>query len=94
MRSFGKDKPELLSFTIGTQKKVYSIPLAASMPAVKILELNEAYEQGELAAAKGQYKLLKDYIGDIADTLTAKDINEIFDAWGKESESQGADVGE
>lgn len=94
MRKFGKDKPELMNFTLGDSKKVYSIPLAASMPATLILEMQKAYKEGEVEAFEFQIKLLKKYIGDAADELTAGEVRDIFDAWAEDSKEQGAEVGE
>lgn len=94
MRKFGKDKPELMSFTLGNSKKVYTIPLAASMPATLILEMQKAYKGGDVAAFEFQLNLLKKYIGEAADELTAGDVRDIFDAWTEDSKEQGAEVGE
>lgn len=94
MRKFGKDKPELMSFNLGNSKKVYNIPLAASMPATLILKMQEAYKEGEAAAFAFQLDLLKKYIGDAADNLTAGDVRDIFNAWAADSAEQGAEPGE
>lgn len=94
MRKFGIDKPELMAFTIGESEKVHKIPLSASMPAEELLELQEAYNEGDAAALRYQLKLLRKYMGDAADKLTAGDMKEIFDAWAEESTQQGAEPGE
>lgn len=95
MRKFGKDKPELMAFTLGDSEKVYTIPLAASMPATLILEMQESYKGGNEAAFKFQLELLRKYIGDEAvDQLTAQDVRDIIDAWADESSKQGATPGE
>lgn len=94
MRRFGTDKPELMPFNIGESKKVYKMPLAASMPASTILRLQKSYQQGEAEAFEAQIEILRTYIGDIVDTLTAGDIRDIFDAWREESADQGAEPGE
>lgn len=94
MRKFGTDKPDLLQFQLGDSDKVYTIPLAASMPANELIEMGEV-ENNNTEAFKFQYRLLKKYIGDAADTLTAGDVRDIFQAWREASEGeQGADVGE
>lgn len=94
MRKFGKDKPELMSFTFGDSKKVYNIPLAASVPAPIILEMNEEYKKGDMEAFAWQVKFLRKYVGDLVDEMTTGDIKDIFDAWMMESSGQGAEVGE
>lgn len=94
MRKFGKDKPELMSFTFGSSKKVYNIPLAASVPAPIILEMNEEYKKGDMEAFAWQVKFLRKYVGDLVDEMTTGDIKDIFDAWMLESSGQGAEVGE
>ena len=94
MRKFGKDKPELMAFTIGDSKKVHKIPLAASMPATTMMELSEAQKEGEAATLRYQLELLERYIGDVAGKLTAGDVRDIFNAWVEESMNQGAEPGE
>lgn len=94
MRKFGKDKPELMSFTFGSSNKVYNIPLAASVPAPIILEMNEEYKKGDMEAFAWQVKFLRKYVGDLVDKMTTGDIKDIFDAWMVESSGQGAEVGE
>lgn len=94
MRQFGKDKPELMSFKLGDSEKVYTIPLAASMPATQILCMQKAYKEGDAAALEFQIEMLRKYIGDIADDLTAGDVRDIINAWGVESSKQGAEPGE
>ena len=93
MRKFGKDKPELMAFKIGDSEKVYTIPLAASMPAGILIEMSEESEN-DTEAFKFQYNLLRRYMGEDADNLTASDIRNIIEAWYEESEKQGAEVGE
>ena len=94
MRKFGTDKPEFMAFTLGDAKKVYKIPLAASMPADAILKLQEAYNEGAAAAFRYQLDLLRKYMGDAVEKLTAGDISDIYKAWEEESGTQGAEPGE
>ena len=94
MRKFGTDKPEFMAFTLGDAKKVYKMPLAASMPADAILGLQEAYNAGSAEAFRYQIELLRKYIGDAAGKLTAGDIGDIFRAWEEESAGQGAEAEE
>ena len=93
MRKYGTDKPELMKFQIGDSDKVYTLPLAASMPASVLIEMSEAGEN-DAKAFEFQYKLLKRYIGEAAEKLTAGDIRDTMNAWYKESTDQGAEVGE
>lgn len=93
MRKFGIDKPELMKFQIGDSDKVYTMPLAASMPASVLIEMSEVADD-ESKVFKFQFELLKRYISEAADSLTAGDIRDIMNAWYKESADQGAEVGE
>lgn len=99
MRKFGNDAPEFMSFTLGhTGKKVYKMPLAASMPmtiAVRFSEIAALPEdQQGVESIKFQLEVLRRYVGDAADDLTASQVAEIFEAWGEESSEQGASLGE
>lgn len=93
MRKFGTDKPELLEFQLGDSDKVHSIPLAGSMPADDLIRMSEV-EDNDTEAFKLEYELLRKYIGDAADNLTAGDVLAIFRAWREESDKQGAEPGE
>ena len=94
MRQFGKDKPELMSFKLGDSEKVYTMPLAASMPATLILQMQKSYKADDATAFEFQIEMLRKYIGDVVDELTAGDVRDIINAWGIESSKQGAEVGE
>lgn len=94
MRKFGVDKPELMKFMLGDDEEVYTIPLAASMPASLILEMSDASRNGDEALFRCQVEMLRRYIGDAVDKLTAGDIRDILKAWQEESTGQGAEVGE
>ena len=93
MRKFGTDKPEVMEFQIGDSDKVYTIPLAASMPAPVLIKMADLADN-DTEAFKFQYELLKKYMGDAADDLTATEIRDIINAWYEESEKNGADPGE
>ena len=93
MRKFGKDKPELMAFQIGDSEKVYTIPLAASMPASVLIEMGKVTND-ETKLFEYQYGILRRYIGEAADELTAGDVRDIMNAWYEESAKQGAEVGE
>lgn len=93
MRKFGKDKPDLMEFQIGDSDKVYALPLAASLPAPMLIEMSECSDD-DTEAFKFQYRMLKKYMGEDVENLTAGDIRDIINEWYKESEKQGADAGE
>lgn len=94
MRKFGTDKPEVMSFQLGDDKKIYKMPLAASLPVSKLLEMEDVSKKNDYAILRFQIELLREHIGDVVDTLTSKDIADIFNAWNEESGLQGADTGE
>lgn len=94
MRKFGTDAPQFMEFTLGGSEKVYSIPLAASMPMDTLIELQEAAAKGGPESLRFQMELLRRYIGDAADTLTAGAMTEIYSAWNEESAKTGATLGE
>ena len=99
MRKFGTDTPEFMTFTLGNSKKVYKLPLAASMPisvAVQFSEIAAISDEDmqNAASSKLQLDILRRYIGDAADDLTAAQVAEIFEAWAEESNKQGATPGE
>ena len=93
MRKFGTDRPELMEFQLGDSDKIYAIPLAASMPAKTLVEMSELGNDDE-KIFKFQFDLIKRYVGEAADELTAGDVRDIMNAWYKESAGQGAEVGE
>ena len=94
MRNFGNDRPEYFPFTLFEGKKVYKIPLATSIPAQELIDMQDAYAKGDEEAFKAQMEFLRKYIGDMADKLTAGDVREIIEAWGKASQEDGAEPGE
>lgn len=94
MRKFGKDAPEFMAFTLGDDETVHQLPLAASLPMETLIELQEASEKDGTAALRYQMGLLRRYIGDAADGLTASDVAAIYQAWTEESAEVGAEAGE
>jgi len=94
MRKFGTDAPEFLEFQLGEGDEIYRLPLAASMPMEKMVGLQEAVNKGQAESLRYQLDLLRGYIGDAADALTAGDMTAIFTAWSEESAKQGATPGE
>lgn len=94
MRKFGNDAPQFMAFTLGDGEEVYKVPLAASMPMDTLLELYDASDEGGTRALKFQVELLRRYIGDAVDALTAGDVSAIYAAWNEESAKSGAEAGE
>ena len=94
MRKFGTDAPKFMSFTLGDDDTVYRLPLAASMPMDVLIELGEAAGKGGTESLRYQVDLLRRYIGDAADALTAGDVSAIYSAWNEESALSGAEAGE
>lgn len=92
MRKFGKDAPELFSFQIQGDKKVYKIPLAASLP-YSILRKMQLHSNDE-SEFDVQVEMLRKYMGDVVDELDTITLSDILKAWGKASSDQGAEVGE
>lgn len=83
-------------FKFDNSEKVYSLPLMTSLPLVKLRNLTAiaAMPDGadkELAAVDMQLDLLREYMGDDAETLTATQVQAIFAAW---QEAGGAELGE
>lgn len=94
MRKFGTDAPQVMAFTLGDSKEVYELPLAASMPMSVLLEMGQAASKGDNEILQYQFDLLRRYIGERADTLTAGEVRDIYAAWNEESTNQGAQPGE
>ena len=86
MRKFGTDAPEFFTFLVGDSDKVYKIPLAASMPMKVLLNMGGSFES--------QVEMLRIYMGDAVDDLTASTLSDILKAWSDESRGVGASVGE
>jgi len=94
MRTFGTDSPRFMAFKLAGDKTTYKIPLAASMPMSELLELSDAAAKGGAHVLRAQLDLLRKYIGDRADTLTASEVAEVFTAWNEDSADEGASVPE
>lgn len=92
MRSFGNDAPEFFCFQIAGDKKVYKIPLSASMPYSVLKKMKDAAGGDEQFEA--QVEMLRRYIGDVVDDLDAMTLSDILQAWAEASKGQGAEVGE
>ena len=89
MRSFSNDAPEFFVFKIEGSKKIYKIPVAASLNNKQLVELQEASED----YAK-QLDWLRQFIGSAADELTPKTTTDILQAWAQASRDSGASPGE
>ena len=92
MRSFGKDAPEFFCFQITGDKKVYKVPLAASMPYSLLKKMQKA--GGDEEKFDAQVEMLRKYMGDAVDELDAMTLGNILKAWAEASNKQGAEVGE
>ena len=92
MRKFGKNETEYFEFQLEGSDKVYKIPLAAHMPYKTLQELSRKADTDERFDV--QVEMLRKYMGDTVDELTAGTLSDILSAWGTESMSAGASVGE
>lgn len=98
-RAFGTDAPEFFEFSIGKSKKVYRLPLAASLPATCALAFADiaAEEDGARQEKLGQeliLSLLDKYCPGASSELTISALGEVLTAWIDASSSQGATLGE
>ncbi|MDO4527433.1 MAG: hypothetical protein Q4C03_01450 [bacterium] len=92
MRRFGQEKKEYFEFQLEGSDVVYKIPLAASMPVSLLLSMRDGDAEGK--GFEAQLEMLRKYMGNAVDTLTATMASDILRAWGEESSEQGASVGE
>lgn len=92
MRRFGQEKKEYFEFQIEGSDVIYKIPLAASMPVSTLLSMRDGDAEGK--GFEAQMEMLRKYMGDGVDQLTATMASDILKAWGEESREQGASVGE
>ena len=99
MRTFGKDTPEFFVFQIEGDGTTYKLPLISSLPFEKALEFAEiATIQDEAVsnfeAMKLQHRLVREYMGEAADSLSTAKLVEIFEAWMAATADTGATAGE
>lgn len=94
MRRFGEEAQAHLTFQLRGSDTVYQIPLAASMPVSVLLSMQEADNIGGDSGFRAQVEMLRKYMGDVVDDLTAGTLGDILKAWAQESKAQGASVGE
>ena len=94
MRKFGTDSPVFFEFGLVGSDETYRLPLVAHLPLSTLAELKEAAEYGGSKLMSFQVELLRRYIGDVAGTLSAGTVGEIYSAWNEESAKAGASAGE
>lgn len=92
MRTFGKRIIKYFEFQLEDDEQIYRIPLAASLPYGLLNEMSEAAGTSDRFTA--QVKMLREYMGDVVDTLPVGTLSGILQAWGEESTRTGATVGE
>lgn len=93
MRTFGeKSRIQYFEFKLEGDDKIFRIPLAAHMPFNMLNEMRAAADTDESFPA--QVNMLRKYMGDAVDDLSAGVLSEILTAWGEESINAGATVGE
>ena len=91
MRKFGKSKVEYFEFQLEGDETVYRIPLAAHVPYSVLNEMRTADEDDRFSV---QVKMMRMYMGEVVDTLTAGMLSDIIVAWADACNSEGASVGE
>lgn len=92
MRTFPKSGTSYFEFQLEGEEQVYKIPLAADMP---MTVLNDMYEKSNTGDRfMSQVEMLRKYMGDVVDELSAGTLSDILRAWSDESTRAGASVGE
>lgn len=92
MRTFAKSGTSFFEFQLEGEEQVYKIPLAADMP---MTVLNDMYEKSNTGDRfMSQVEMLRKYMGDVVDELSAGTLSDILRAWSDESTRAGASVGE
>lgn len=91
MRTFGEHKVEYFEFQLAGEEQIYKIPVAASMPFSVLNEMRLADDDERFPV---QVEMLRKYMGDVVDTLSAQVLSDIILAWSEESKKAGASVGE
>lgn len=91
MRTFGEHKVEYFEFQLEGEEQIYKIPVAASMPFAVLNEMRIADNDERFPV---QVEMLRKYMGDVVDTLSAQVLSDIILAWSEESKKAGASVGE
>lgn len=91
MRTFGKRKVEYFRFKLEGDEVIYGIPLAANMPYSVLKAMNDAGEEDRFDV---QVEMLRAYMGDVIDELTAGELSDILKGWSEACQAEGAPVGE
>lgn len=94
MRTFGAEKKETFDFMIEGSEKTYSLPLTSAMPVTELNDMMAAQEKGSYVLFRYQVDLMRKYMGDIVDSLTAGTVAEILKAWEEATHETGASTGE
>ena len=94
MRTFGAEKKETFDFMIEGSTETYSLPLASAMTVTELNDMIVAQEKGTSELFRYQVDLMRKYMGDIVDNLTAGTIAEILRAWEEATHEAGASAGE
>jgi hypothetical protein len=92
MRTFPKSGTSYFEFQLEGEEQVYKIPLAADMPMTVLNDMCEASNTGDRFMS--QVEMLRKYMGDVVDELSAGTLSDILRAWSDESTQAGASVGE
>ena len=99
MRSISTKPIECMAFRIGDGETVSRLPLAHCRPLATTARFSEVnaikdVDEKSAAALRIEYDMMREYMPDIADTLTAEQVGEIFAAWNEESLAAGVNLGE
>ena len=92
MRTFPKSGTSYFEFQLEGEERVYKIPLAADMPMTVLNDMYKASNTGDRFMS--QVEMLRKYMGDVVDELSAGILSDILRAWSDESTQAGATVGE
>ena len=92
MRTFPKSGTSYFEFQLEGEEQVYKIPLTADMPMAVLNDMYEASNTGDRFMS--QVEMLRKYMGDVVDELSAGTLSDILRAWSDESTQAGATVGE
>lgn len=99
MRTISVKPKEYMEFKLGEGETVYRLPLAHCMPldmTARFSDVNVIKDDDEKAATalNLELEIMRRYLPEIADTLTAEQVGEIFAAWNEENIAAGVNLGE
>lgn len=92
MRTIGVKTVGSFEFKLENNDTVYKVPFAADLPYSVLQQIRETVNTDDRFPA--QVEMLRKYMGDVVDDLSAGTLSEILTAWGEESMEAGASVGE